>query len=138
MTLMLCLEKKCDTSWKQRYLIWDLRQRKSLLFNAVTRLHINMRSVGRCILRKELIKPCPENMIETMIGSGTKKKIQQVSLSNDTIRRRIDDMAGNVCQEVCSKIKQSTLQDSIQVDESTNSTLESFLSPSPDTRKIER
>ena len=31
-----------------------------------------------------------------MIGSGAKKKIQQVSLSNDTIRRRIEDMAANV------------------------------------------
>ena len=74
-------------------------------------------------IAEELIKPCAEKMIETMIGLGTKKKIQQASLSNDTIRRQIDDMAANVCQQVCSEIKQNTLQASIQKDESTKSAL---------------
>ena len=55
------------------------------------------------------------------------EKIQEVLLLNDIICRRIDDMAANVCQQVCSKIKQSTLQAGIQVDESTNSALESHL-----------
>ena len=62
-----------------------------------------------------------------MIGSEAKKKIRQVSLSNDTIRRRIDDIAANVCQQVCSKSKQSTLQASTQLDKSTNRTLENHL-----------
>ena len=69
-------------------------------------------------IAEELIKPCAEKMIETMIGLGAKKKIQQTSLSNDTIRRQIDDMAANVCQQVCSEIKQNTFQASIQKDES--------------------
>ena len=59
-------------------------------------------------------------MVEVMIGSGAKKKIQQVSLSNDTIRRWIDDMVANMCE-----IKQNTLQTSIQLDESADSALES-------------
>ena len=63
-------------------------------------------------------------MVEIMIGSGAKTKTQQVSLSNDIIRRRIDNMAVNVCQQVCSEVKQSTLLASIQVDESTDSALE--------------
>ena len=55
-------------------------------------------------------------------------KIQQVSLSNNSIIcPQIDDMASNVCQQVCSEIKQSTPQASIQLDESTNSVLESHL-----------
>ena len=55
--------------------------------------------------------------------------MQQVSLSNDTICRRIDDMAAVVCQQVCSEIKQSTLQASIQLDKLTklNSALETHL-----------
>ena len=36
-------------------------------------------------------------------------------------------MAASVCQQVCSKIKQSTLHASIQLDESTDSALESQL-----------
>ena len=36
-------------------------------------------------------------------------------------------MAANVCQQVCFKVKQSTLQASFQLDESTGSALESHL-----------
>ena len=64
-------------------------------------------------IAKQLIKPCAEKMVEIMIGSGAKKKIRQVSLSNDTIRGRIDNMAADVCQQVCSEIKKSTLQANI-------------------------
>ena len=36
-------------------------------------------------------------------------------------------MAANLCQQVCSKTKQSTLQSSLQLDESTDGALESHL-----------
>ena len=36
-------------------------------------------------------------------------------------------MAVDVCQQVCTKIKESTLQASIQFDESTDTALESHL-----------
>ena len=78
-------------------------------------------------IAEELIKPCAEKLVEIMIGSGAKKKIQQGSLSNDTIRSRIHDMAANVCQQVCSEIKQSALKASIQLNKSTNSASESHL-----------
>ena len=74
-----------------------------------------------------LIKPCAEKMVEIMIGSGAKKKIHQVSLSNDTVRRRIDDKSADVCQQVCFEIKKNTLQPSIQLDESTDIAFESHL-----------
>ncbi|XP_068223938.1 protein FAM200C-like [Palaemon carinicauda] len=78
-------------------------------------------------IAEKLIKPCTEKMVELMIGPEAKKKIQQVSLSNDTIRRRIDDMAADVCRQICCEIKQSTLQASLQLDESTDTALESQL-----------
>ena len=73
------------------------------------------------------IKPCAEKMVEIIIRSGVKKKIQKVLLSNDINRGRIDDMAADVCQQVCSEIKKSTLQASIQLDESTDIAFESHL-----------
>ena len=76
---------------------------------------------------EELIKPCAEKMVKIKMGSWAKKKIHQVSLSNDIIRRRIDVTPANVCQQVCSEIKQSKLQTSTQLDESTDSALESHL-----------
>ena len=76
-------------------------------------------------IAEERIKPCTEKMVKAMIESGAKKKIQQVLLSNDTIRRRIDEMPVNVFQQVCFEIKQSTLQANNQLNESTDSILES-------------
>ena len=66
-------------------------------------------------------------MVEITFGLGAKKKIHHVSLSNNTVRRQIDDMVANVCQQVCSEIKLSALQASIQLGESTDSALESDL-----------
>ena len=79
------------------------------------------------IIAEDLIKPCSEKMVEILHGSAAKKKIQQVLLSNDTIRRRIDSMAVDVCQQVCTEIKESTLQASVQFDESTDTALENHL-----------
>nr|XP_039265785.1 protein ZBED8-like [Styela clava] len=78
-------------------------------------------------ITEDLIKPCAEKIVELLIGPKEKRKTQQVPLSNSTIRRRIDDMAADVCQQVCSEIKQSKLQASLQLDESTDTTLESHL-----------
>lgn len=87
--------------------------------------------IARCkkphTIAEDLIKPCAEKMVELLIGPAEKKKIQQISLSNNTIRRRIDDMAVNVCQQVCSEIKQSKIQASLQLDESTDCALENHL-----------
>lgn len=75
-------------------------------------------------IAEDIIKPCAEKMVELMIGPEAKKKIHQVSLSNDMNWRRID-IAADVCRQVWSKIKQSTLQASLQLAESTDTVLDS-------------
>ena len=123
---MLCLPKEYDTTEKRRYLSWDFRQRKSLLFQRSNEVAYRIAKCKKLhTIAEERIKPCTEKMVKTMIESGAKKKIQQVLLSNDTIRRRIDDMPVNVFQQVCFEIKQSTLQANNQLNESTDSILES-------------
>ena len=75
-------------------------------------------------IAEEFIKPCAEKMVKIIIGPGAKKKIQHLSLSNNAIRHWIDDMATDVFQQICSEIKQSMFQASLQLDESTDTTLE--------------
>ena len=72
-------------------------------------------------ITEKFIKPCTEKMAKILITLRVKKKIQHVLRSNDTVP------SANACQQVCFKIKQSMLQASIQLDESTNITLESHL-----------
>ena len=62
---------------------------------------------------EKLIKLCVGKMVEITIGLKAKMNIC----------RWIDNMAANVGQKVCSEIKQSTLQASIQMDLSADSAL---------------
>ena len=66
-----------------------------------------------------LIKPCALSMVKLILGETSAQKIQQVSLSNDTIKRRISQMSANVKQQVINEIKAS-LMFSLQLDESTD------------------
>ena len=58
-------------------------------------------------------------MVKLISGETSAKKLQQVSLSNDTIKRRISLMATDVKQPVIAEIKSSSMF-SIQVDQSTD------------------
>ena len=42
------------------------------------------------IIAEELIKPCAEKMVELMLGSGAKRKIQSLSMSNADIKAAVD------------------------------------------------
>ena len=62
------------------------------------------------------MKPCALNMVKLILGETSAKKIQQVSLSNYTITRRISLMS-DVKQQIMHEIKASPMF-SIQIDES--------------------
>ena len=66
-----------------------------------------------------LIKPCALSMVKLILGETSAQKIQQVSLSNDTIKRRISQMSANVKHQVINEIKASPMF-SLQLDESTD------------------
>ena len=58
-------------------------------------------------------------MVKLILGETSTKKIQQVSLSNDTIKRRISLMATDIKQQIIAEIKSSSVF-SIQLDKSTD------------------
>ncbi|XP_022908280.2 zinc finger BED domain-containing protein 5-like [Onthophagus taurus] len=66
-----------------------------------------------------LIKPAAKIMSEVMIGDKAKQTLDRVPLSNNTVHRRIIDMANNVKQMLLSDISQSRYY-ALQVDDITN------------------
>uniref|UniRef100_UPI00358EFF27 zinc finger BED domain-containing protein 5-like n=1 Tax=Myxine glutinosa TaxID=7769 RepID=UPI00358EFF27 len=66
-----------------------------------------------------LIKPCMLKMVKLVLGEASTKKMQQVSLSNNTLQRRISHMSMDVKEQVLDEIKDSPLF-SFQLDESTD------------------
>ncbi|GBN69178.1 Zinc finger BED domain-containing protein 5 [Araneus ventricosus] len=67
---------------------------------------------------ENLIKPCVKDIIECMFDETAAKVIDTIPLSNDTISRRIGDLAENVKSTLISRIKSTKF--SLQMNESTD------------------
>ncbi|GFT08556.1 protein FAM200B [Trichonephila clavipes] len=60
--------------------------------------------IARCkkphTIAEELILPAAIEIVETMFGDNFAKELQSIPLSNDTVSRRIDDIAEDVEQQL--------------------------------------
>lgn len=70
-------------------------------------------------IAEELIKPCMLDVAMELFDSGVAEKLKTVSLSNDTMQRRIFDLSDDVESQLVNKIKDSKFF-AIQMDESTD------------------
>ncbi|GFW63351.1 SCAN domain-containing protein 3 [Trichonephila clavipes] len=70
-------------------------------------------------IAEELILPAAIEIVETMFGDNFAKELQSIPLSNDTVSRRIDDIAEDVEQQLFGKLRDKLF--SIQLDEATDS-----------------
>ncbi|GFX15874.1 zinc finger BED domain-containing protein 5 [Trichonephila clavipes] len=70
-------------------------------------------------ITEELILPAAIQIVETMFGDNFAKKLQSIPLSNDTVSRRIDDIAEDVEQRLFGKLRDKLF--SIQLEEATDS-----------------
>ncbi|XP_031336653.1 SCAN domain-containing protein 3-like [Photinus pyralis] len=66
-------------------------------------------------IAESLIKPC----LKLILGDASEMKMRNISLSNNTIQRRIADMSADVREQILSEIRESPLF-SLQLDESTD------------------
>ena len=67
-----------------------------------------------------LVKSCAREMTELVCGTEQAKKLEAVSLSNDTISSRITDISNNILNQVMEELKASPLPFSMQLNESTD------------------
>lgn len=68
---------------------------------------------------ENLILPATKKIVEVMLGEKAVQPIKLLSLSDNTVKRRIDDMADNVLHQLIENIKGSRFY-AIQLDESTD------------------
>ena len=66
-----------------------------------------------------LIKPCILECARIVLNKDAISKLEQISMSNDTIKSRIVDMSNNIKHQVITKIQESPMF-TIQLDESTD------------------
>lgn len=48
------------------------------------------------IADEDLVMPCAKDMVRLMIGEEYVKKLYPVSVSNNTVKRKIEDMSSNI------------------------------------------
>ncbi|KAF2356031.1 Zinc finger BED-type [Trinorchestia longiramus] len=70
-------------------------------------------------IAENLIMPCAYEMVSKVCGEDQAKKLSVLSLSNNTIHRRIDDMASDILSQVITEFKESSYSKfSLQFNES--------------------
>lgn len=68
---------------------------------------------------EDLILPAAKEMVGVVIGEKAAKRLNVISLSDNTVKRRIDDMAVNVLKQLVSRIQESSFY-ALRIDESTD------------------
>lgn len=59
-------------------------------------------------------------MANIMLGKAAENKLSQISLSNDAISSRIDDMSNDILAQVVADLISSPVKFSLQLDETTD------------------
>lgn len=70
-------------------------------------------------LGETLIKPSILKSVEIVLGEESKRKISEISLSDNTMKRRINELALDIQNQLIQKLKNSVFF-AIQYDESTD------------------
>ncbi|KAK1345281.1 LOW QUALITY PROTEIN: hypothetical protein QTO34_013992 [Cnephaeus nilssonii] len=88
---------------------------------AIEASYLNRQSYETSHIAEDLLLPAAKDIVRVMIGEEFVIKLSAISLSNDTVCRRIDDMSADILNQVIQEIKPAPLPIfSIQLDESTN------------------
>lgn len=71
-------------------------------------------------IAETLILPCCKDIINIMLGEQHVNKLNNISLSDNTVQRRISDMAQDIKEQVISEIKLGLGLFTLQLDETTD------------------
>ena len=69
---------------------------------------------------EKLIKPSAIKMTQILLGRNEAKRINSVSLANDTVNNRIADIAKDILSQLVAQIQDSPCRISLQFDETTD------------------
>ena len=69
---------------------------------------------------EDLIKPCLVEVAEVMSGNEAASNLNKLSMSDNTIKRLIEDMSSDILAQIMHGVKNSTFPKALQLDKSTD------------------
>ncbi|GFU96120.1 SCAN domain-containing protein 3 [Trichonephila clavipes] len=114
-------DNKASTS-AQTSIVPKIKSRKyslEYLNFGFTITEVNGEEKPLCVICSKILAADTIEIVETMFGDNFAKELQSIPLSNDTVSRRIDDIAEDVEQQLFGKLRDKIV--SIQLDEATHS-----------------
>ena len=60
-------------------------------------------------IAEELLLPATKDIVRVMLGAEYFNKLNAISLSNNTVSRRIDDMSADIMEQVIQEMKSAPL-----------------------------
>ena len=98
------------------------RQNKALLEASYCIAFCIAQSKKPHTIGEELIKPCLIEATTLVLGKEKANKLEKISLSNDTVKKRISEMIQDILLKVVEEVRSSPIF-SLQLDESTDVSL---------------
>nr|XP_039264456.1 zinc finger BED domain-containing protein 5-like isoform X2 [Styela clava]XP_039264458.1 zinc finger BED domain-containing protein 5-like isoform X2 [Styela clava] len=74
------------------------------------------------VIAESLILPAAKILVRNLIGEESAAKLDSVSLSNNTVKRRIEEMSVDITDQVIAGVRNSKFGFALQLDESTDVT----------------
>ena len=99
---------------------FTITNQSSVKASFVVAFHI-ARKMKPHTIAEELLLPVMKEVVGIMCGEKESKKLNLLSMSNDTVKRRIDDMSMDVLSQIIEKVKLAKWY-SLQLDELTDIT----------------
>ncbi|XP_077969918.1 zinc finger BED domain-containing protein 5-like [Styela clava] len=78
------------------------------------------KSITAHTIAESLIMPAAKILVRRVMGEESVAKLDSVSLSNNTLKRRIEEMSVDIADQVTAGVRASKFGFAIQVDESTD------------------
>ena len=69
---------------------------------------------------ENLIKPCLVEMADILLGNEAARKLSKISMSDNTVKRRMEDMSNDILSQIVHGIKKSDFPIALQLDEFTD------------------
>ena len=95
------------------------QQKESIIYASYSIALLVAKNKKPYTIGEDLIKPCLIEATKLVLGEDQSKKMDQISLSNCTIKHRISEMSSDILDQVVHEIKCSSYF-ALQLDESTD------------------